>query len=295
MANVAVLNTTNQLSGKTLAVCENDQTISGAWTFTGNQAFNGNVTIGNAVSDTLTVTSVITSSLLFTDATYDLGASGATRPRDLFLSRNAVIGGTLGVTGVATLSASTIGLRGVTYTLPSADGAAGAVLTTDGAAGLTWAGSNKLVLLKSNSGTDTNAAAANVDTISISGLTAKDRILIAYTMDSATQTTANPRFYNNTDSVVIAQVNGTNNLTVANGLLVGQTWIQQVQTAATRVAGWDVGTPIGSSPTGSVASGHDVTFTTNWTGSWTLALRHGGVTAGGTFRWSWSVFKLLGQ
>src|SRR3990167_6543416 len=43
--------------------------------------------------------------LLFTDATYDIGASGATRPQDLFLSRNATIGGTLGVTGVATLTA----------------------------------------------------------------------------------------------------------------------------------------------------------------------------------------------
>lgn len=32
--------------------------------------------------------------LIFTDATYDIGASGATRPRDLFLSRNAVVGGT---------------------------------------------------------------------------------------------------------------------------------------------------------------------------------------------------------
>lgn len=42
---------------------------------TGNQTFLGN--------------------LLFTDATYDIGASGATRPRDLFLSRNAVVGGTL--------------------------------------------------------------------------------------------------------------------------------------------------------------------------------------------------------
>lgn len=37
--------------------------------------------------------------LLFTDATYDIGASGATRPRDLFLSRNAVIGGTLSLGG----------------------------------------------------------------------------------------------------------------------------------------------------------------------------------------------------
>lgn len=46
----------------------------------------------------------LTGNLLFTDATYDIGASGATRPRDLFLSRNATIGGTLGVTGVATLA-----------------------------------------------------------------------------------------------------------------------------------------------------------------------------------------------
>lgn len=37
--------------------------------------------------------------LLFVDATYDLGATGATRPRDLFLSRDAVIGGALTVTG----------------------------------------------------------------------------------------------------------------------------------------------------------------------------------------------------
>lgn len=43
--------------------------------------------------------------LLFTDATYDIGQSGATRPRDFFLSRNATIGGTLGVTGIATLAA----------------------------------------------------------------------------------------------------------------------------------------------------------------------------------------------
>jgi hypothetical protein len=44
--------------------------------------------------------------LLFTpDNTYDIGASGATRPRDLFLGRNATIGGTLGVTGTSTLAA----------------------------------------------------------------------------------------------------------------------------------------------------------------------------------------------
>jgi len=52
------------------------------------------VTFGGAVT-----LPTLTQNLRFTDATHDIGASGATRPRDLFLSRNAVIGGTLGVTG----------------------------------------------------------------------------------------------------------------------------------------------------------------------------------------------------
>lgn len=42
-----------------------------------------------------------------TDNTYDIGASGANRARDLFLGRNAAIGGTLGVTGATTLSSTT--------------------------------------------------------------------------------------------------------------------------------------------------------------------------------------------
>lgn len=42
--------------------------------------------------------------LKFTDATYDIGKSGATRPRDGFFSRNVTVGGTLAVTGAVTLS-----------------------------------------------------------------------------------------------------------------------------------------------------------------------------------------------
>ena len=46
----------------------------------------------------------VTQDLLFTDATYDVGKSGATRPRDGFFSRNFVVGGTLGVTGASTIT-----------------------------------------------------------------------------------------------------------------------------------------------------------------------------------------------
>ena len=48
---------------------------------------------------------VTTTLLFYADNTHDIGASGATRPRDLFLSRNAVIGGTTLLTGIATFSA----------------------------------------------------------------------------------------------------------------------------------------------------------------------------------------------
>lgn len=58
-----------------------------------------------AVTPTFNGGSVLTnpllSSLLFSpDNTLDIGASGATRARDLFLGRNAVIGGTMSVTGL---------------------------------------------------------------------------------------------------------------------------------------------------------------------------------------------------
>lgn len=62
--------------------------------------------------------------LLFTDNTYDIGQSGATRPRHLYLAQNATVGGTLGVTGATTLS-STLGVTGAA-TLSSTLGVTGA-------------------------------------------------------------------------------------------------------------------------------------------------------------------------
>jgi hypothetical protein len=52
----------------------------------------------NAI-ETALVSSGLAHHLLFVDATYDIGQSGSTRPRHLFMSGNATIGGTLSVGG----------------------------------------------------------------------------------------------------------------------------------------------------------------------------------------------------
>lgn len=87
---------------------------------TGGIQFDGNITIGDSPADTLTVNSTITSNLIFTDNTYDIGASGATRPRSIFLSANATVGSL--TSGRVTFAGS------------------GGLLSD--AAGLTWDGTN---------------------------------------------------------------------------------------------------------------------------------------------------------
>ena len=96
------------VDGTTVAV-PNDLTVGGSLTLTGGITLNGNVTVGDSASDTLTVNSTVTSNLIFTDNTYDIGASGATRPRNLYLSGNGVVGGTLGVTGLITATGGVSG------------------------------------------------------------------------------------------------------------------------------------------------------------------------------------------
>ena len=81
--------------------------VGGTLTLTGGVNLNGNVTVGDASTDTLTINSTITSNLIFTDNTYDIGASGATRPRSLFLSGNITAGGNQTLTGALTVDSTT--------------------------------------------------------------------------------------------------------------------------------------------------------------------------------------------
>jgi len=65
---------------------------------------NGYSVAGTKVWDIVAASTTLSHNLLFTDATYDIGASGATRPRNIFLSGNATIGGTVAVTGNITFT-----------------------------------------------------------------------------------------------------------------------------------------------------------------------------------------------
>ena len=71
--------------------------------------------------------------LLFTDATYDIGKSGATRPRDGFFSRNITIGGTLTVTGAASIQGLTVGLGASAVATNTALGVSALAANTTGA------------------------------------------------------------------------------------------------------------------------------------------------------------------
>ena len=68
-------------------------TMGGNLTLGGNLVVNGNTTLGDAAADNLTVNATITSNMIFTDNTYDIGASGATRPRNLYVGTNSYISG----------------------------------------------------------------------------------------------------------------------------------------------------------------------------------------------------------
>ena len=94
-----------------------------------------------------------------TDATYDIGASGATRFRDFYLSRNATIGGTLGVTGDSTISSMLTISRGSSTAL---DVSAGGNAYFGGGLLLGKAGNTSAVIRSGNGIAIANGASAKI-------------------------------------------------------------------------------------------------------------------------------------
>jgi len=119
--------------------------VGGTLTLTGGVNLNGNVTVGDSSADTLTINSTITSNLIFTDNTYDIGASGATRPRNFFLAGNITAGGNQTLTGALTVDSTTDSTSTTTGSIQT-DGGVGIAkalfvgTTTNMAGALTYGG-----------------------------------------------------------------------------------------------------------------------------------------------------------
>ena len=171
-----------------------------------------------------------------------------------------------------------------TPTFPSTAGTSGNVLTSNGT---NWtsaapAGGGAMTLLKCNSGTtDMSGGALVIDSVAISGLTAKDVLFyMAIGTDSATATTT---FYNSTDSLTIAPLITFSTAGMQHN---GVGWLLPL----------DAGAQIGVRRLYASGSSNDapLTLTTNWTGSWTLQWKHPG---GGdaSVKWQWWLFKIAGQ
>ena len=136
-----------------------------------------------------------------------------------------------------------------------------------------------------------DAAAANVDTVAITGLTVEDKLRVEVVLESVTQATAASMLYNATDAVQLAYLH-------ANGAIAAgaggreDVHISVRQNSTVNTCSYNSG---GTFVNGNLFISGVFTVTTAWTGAWTLALRLGGVTAGGTCRWRWAVYKVAGQ
>ena len=170
MAGTAAI-ATNATVGGTLGVTgattlSDTLAVTGNQTNTGNLTVNGNTTLGNAASDTVTVTADVASNLIpSADDTYDLGASGS-EWKDAYIDGTAYIDtgsidtanvGTLAVSGNGTITgnltvngninatvvgtaqtanalttARTITIAGITSGAANFDGSANITITTSG-------------------------------------------------------------------------------------------------------------------------------------------------------------------
>jgi hypothetical protein len=150
-----------------------------------------------------------------------------------------------------------------------------------------------MTLLKAGSGTDTHTAATLLDTYALaSQLTVKDTLLVIAEIEQVTQNaSATMQIINSTDSIDIDDIfEGGTFLSTYVGM--GRWFIAPLQSSSKAIA------LIGQAlifNVGTKNEGNTSTFTTDWTGAWTIALKSGGQTAGGTIKWKWSVYKLAGQ
>jgi hypothetical protein len=235
-----------------------------------------------AASQTLT-NKTITAPVLSGTATgtYTLGGTGTWA--------GVAIGPTVGGTNQTTWATGDILYAPSSNTLAKrAIGTTGQVLTV--VAGVpNWSTASPLSLFSGcgTTGSDTTGSATNVFTCAISGLAAGDTLQVDVTMtQTGGSATTAPLLYNATDGVTI--ITGAN-VSVGDS----QLWSARISclpNSTTAVQAHMLRSIGNAAANVSLNS----TFVTNYTGSWTLALRTGAGGTDGTFRFTVRVYKVAG-
>lgn len=157
------------------------------------------------------------------------------------------------------------------------------VVNNAGAYTVTSTVTSPTVLLHHGNGTDTTVGAASLDCFAVSGLTTKDTLRVEGTLESyGAGTVSTPGLYNSTDSVELVRAAVNLSTTVGSPLFA---IIGDRNSSTTAITTWQ--------SFNSDSKYQSATFTTVWTGTWNLCLRHQG--AGTGIGYIWSVYKDAGQ
>jgi len=292
------------ITKKTLDDAEAGITAATPSTAAGRDA-SGNINVNNALEGyTTTATAAGTTTLVVGSTRQQYFTGTTTQIVALPVTSTLVLGQQFEIknlsTGIVTINSS--GGNAV-LALPALSTAIVTVILTSGTSAASWSvssylntpaagGGGAMTLLKANSGTSTAAGATEVDTQAISGLTAKDTLVFYYNVRSVTQATADVSIFSSTNGTHIARALAGGAIP-ANGTVIGNGTLRQAQDAATSYNGFTIDGEL--SAAAATVDIRRATSMTAWTGSWTIALRHGGVTSGGTLQWSWALYKVAGQ
>jgi hypothetical protein len=123
-------------------------------TASGATTLNGAVALGDAAADLITVPGTVNSNVIFTDNTFDIGASGATRPRTGYFATSVVTP----LATVTTVNATTIDTTNLEVTNIKAKDGTSAIVLTDSTGAVTIS-----TALTANGGAVFNENGADVD------------------------------------------------------------------------------------------------------------------------------------
>jgi hypothetical protein len=144
------------------------------------------------------------------------------------------------------------------------------------------------------SGTNTSGSAANLDTFTLPTLDAKDKILIVWSLEAVTQNSVGPvQIYSVTDSLNMGSLISASQAPVSGTGYSGRAWMLPSKVDPKGIAVMSSNVRFSTGATENFSSGLQ-TMTTSILSAPQIAFRYGGIIAGGTAHWAWSIYLYRG-